>query len=142
MDPRISVVTLGVRDLPRAVRFYRDGLGWPTSSVGGDDVAFFQMGGSVLSLYPRHLLTEDAHLPDEGTGFGGITLAHNVGSRELVDTVLAEAVAAGGTIIKPAEDASWGGYSGYFADPDGYPWEVAWNPGFPLAADGSVQVPE
>ena len=142
MDPRISVVTLGVRDLPRAVQFYRDGLGWTTSSAGGDDVAFFQMGGSVLSLYPRHLLAEDAHLPDEGTGFGGIALAHNVASRELVDTVLAEAVAAGGRLLKPAEVAFWGGYSGYFADPDGYPWEVAWNPGFPLAADGSIRVPE
>ncbi|MDP8921415.1 MAG: VOC family protein [Chloroflexota bacterium] len=142
MEPRISLITLGVRDLPRAVRFYRDGLGWPVSSVGGDEVAFFRTGGIVLSLYPRHLLAADANLPDEGAGFGGIALAHNVRSKELVDAVLAEVVRAGGTILKPAEDASWGGYSGYFADPDGYPWEVAWNPGFPLAEDGSVLLPE
>lgn len=142
MEPRISLVTLGVRDLPRAVRFYRDGLGWPVSSAGGDEVAFFRTGGIVLSLYPRHLLAADAHLPDDGSGFGGIALAHNVRSRELVDAVLAEVVSAGGTVIKPAEDAFWGGYSGYFADPDGYPWEVAWNPGFPLAEDGTIQLPD
>ncbi len=142
MDPRISVVTLGVRDLPRAVYFYRDDLGWPMSSAGSDDVAFFQMGGSVLSLYPRHLLAEDAHLPDEGTGFGGITLAHNVASRELVDAVLAEAVAAGGTILKPAEDASWGGYSGYFADTDNHLWEVAYNPFFPFDETGRLVLPD
>ena len=142
MEPRISLVTLGVQDLPRAVRFYRDGLGWPMSSVGGDEVAFFHTGGAVLALYPRVLLAADANLPASGSGFGGITLAHNVASRELVDAVLAEAAAAGGTILKPAVDAEWGGYTGYFADPDGYPWEVAWNPHFPLAADGSVQLPE
>ena len=142
MEPRISLVTLGVRDLPRAVRFYRDGLGWPLSSVGGDDVAFFRTGGIVLSLFTRHLLAADAQLPEEGTGFGGIVLAHNVRSKELVDAALAEVVAAGGTILKPAQDAFWGGYYGHFADPDGYPWEVAWNPGFSLAEDGTVQVPE
>ena len=142
MEPRISLVTLGVRDLPRAVHFYRDGLGWPISGAGGDEVAFFRTGGIVLSLYPRHLLAADAHLPDDGSGFGGIALAHNVRTRELVDAVLAEVERAGGTIIKPAEDAFWGGYSGYFADPDGYPWEVAWNPGFPLAEDGTVQLPD
>ena len=142
MEPRISLVTLGVRDLPRAVRFYRDGLGWPVSSAGGDEVAFFKTGGIILSLYPRQLLAKDGHLPAEGTGFGGIVLAHNVRSKELVDAALADAVAAGGTLLKPAEDAFWGGYSGYFADPDGYPWEVAWNPGFPLAEDGSVHLPD
>ena len=142
MEPRISLITLGVQDLPRAVRFYRDGLDWPMSSVGGDEVAFFRTGGAVLALYPRDLLAADANLPAAGSGFGGITLAHNVASRELVDAVLAEAAAAGGTILKPAGDAEWGGYTGYFADPDGYPWEVAWNPHFPLAADGSVQLPE
>ena len=142
MEPRISLITLGVRDLPRAIAFYRDGLRWPVSSVGGDEVAFFRTGGAVLALYPRHLLAADAGLPDTGSGFGGIALAHNAPDRATVDRVLAEAAAAGATILKPATEAEWGGYSGYFADPDGFPWEVAWNPGFPLAADGSVLLPE
>lgn len=131
----------GANHLPRAIRFYRDGLGWPTSSAGGGDVAFFQLGGLALGLYPRHLLAEDAQLREVGIGFGGITLAHNVRSREEVDAVLAQAVAAGGTLLKAARTAEWGGYSGYFADPDGHPGEVAWNPGFALAEDGSLRLP-
>jgi uncharacterized protein len=142
MDPYISIVTLGVADLERALQFYRDGLRWPLSSAGGGDVAFFRTGGVVLALYPRTLLAADARVADVGPGFGGITLAHNVPSAEAVDRVLAEAVAAGATLLKPAERAEWGGYSGYFADPDGYPWEVAWNPYFPLGADGRVQLPQ
>ena len=142
MEPRISLVTLGVRDLPRAVRFYRDGLGWPMSGAGDADVAFFRTGGIVLALWRRDLLAADAQLPEEGAGFGGIVLAHNVRSKEEVDAALAVAVAAGGTILRPAQDAFWGGYYGHFADPDGHPWEVAWNPGFPLAEDGTVQLPE
>ncbi len=142
MEARISLVTLGVADLQRSLRFYRDGLGWTLSSASGGDVAFFHTGGAILALYPRELLAADANLPAAGSGFGGITLAHNVASKELVDAALAQAAAAGGTILKPAQDAFWGGYSGYFADPDGYPWEVAWNPHFPLAADGSVQLPK
>ncbi len=142
MDPYVSIVTLGVADLERALRFYRDGLRWPLSSAGGGDVAFFRTGGVVLALYPRTLLAADARVADVGSGFGGITLAHNVPSAEAVDRVLAEAVAAGATLLKPAERAEWGGYSGYFADPDGYPWEVAWNPYFPLGANGRVQLPE
>ena len=141
MDPRISLVTLGVRDLERAIRFYRDGLQWPVSSAGGGEVAFFRTSGAILALYPRHLLAADVHLSDRGTGFGGITLAHNVASKEAVDAVLSQASAAGARILKAAEQALWGGYSGYFADLDGYPWEVAWNPHFPLAPDGSVQLP-
>lgn len=142
MQPYISLITLGVVDLERALRFYRDGLHWPVSGASGGDVAFFHTGGVVLALYPRALLAADARLSDSGSGFGGIALAHNVASQEQVDRVLAEVVAAGGTILKPAERAEWGGYSGYFADPDGYPWEVAWNPGFPLAPDGRVTLPE
>ncbi len=141
MEPRISIITLGVADLPRAIRFYGDGLGWPRSSTGGDEIAFFRTRGVVLALYPRDLLAADANLAETGSGFGGITLAHNVGSKAEADAVLAQAVSAGATLIKPAKDAEWGGYSGYFADPDGYPWEVAWAPGFSLAADGSVQLP-
>lgn len=142
MEPRISIVTLGVADLNRALRFYRDGLGWPVSSASGD-IAFLRTGGVVLALYPRALLAADAHLGAEGngSGFGGITIAHNVREKDDVDRVLAEAVAAGATRLKAAEEAEWGGYSGYFADPDGYPWEVAWNPFFPLNLDGTLNLP-
>jgi len=142
MEPYISLITLGVVDLERALRFYRDGLGWPLSSASGEDIAFFRTGGVALALYPRALLAADARLDATGAGFGGIALAHNVPSEEAVDRVLAAVAAAGGTILKPAQRAEWGGYSGYFADPDGYPWEVAWNAGFPLGADGRVHLPE
>ena len=142
MDPYISLVTLGVTDLERALRFYRDGLGWPLSSASGGDVAFFRTGGVVLSLWPRTLLAADAHLADTGSGFGGIALAHNVPSKEAVDRTLTAAVAAGATLLKAAAEAEWGGYTGYFADPDGYPWEVAWNPHFPLDAEGRIHLPE
>ncbi|MBI4312273.1 MAG: VOC family protein [Chloroflexi bacterium] len=142
MQPRISLITLGVADLERAIRFYRDGLGFPMSgaSVAGE-VAFFRTGGVALALYPRHLLAHDANLAPEGTGFGGIALAHNVRAKEEVDDVISQAVAAGGRLLKAARQADWGGYSGYFADPDGHPWEVAWNPFFPFAADGTLQLP-
>ena len=142
MEPRISLVTLGVADLDRAVRFYRDGLGWPHSSVGAGQVAFLRAHGAVLALYPRESLAADVGLPVAGTGFNGVTLAHNVRSKAMVDAVLAEAVAAGAALIKAAREVAWGGYVGYFADPDGHVWEVAWNPGFPFADDGSVLVPE
>ena len=142
MEPRISLITLGVADLDRAVRFYRDGLGWPKSSVGGGDVAFMRTGGTVLALYPHESLAADAGLPVAGPGFGGVTLAHNVRDRALVDVALAEAVRAGATLVRSARELAWGGYVGYFADPDGHVWEVAWNPGFPFADDGSVMVPE
>jgi catechol 2,3-dioxygenase-like lactoylglutathione lyase family enzyme len=141
MEPRVSLITLGVSDLERAIRFYRDGLGWPMSSTGDGDVAFFQIGGAILALWRRHLLVADARLPADGAGFGGFSLAHNVDSRQRVDEILAEAVKAGATIHKPGTVAEWGGYTGYFSDPDGFLWEVAWNPGFPLAADGSIKLP-
>jgi uncharacterized protein len=141
VDARISIVTLGVADLERSRRFYRDGLGWPLSSASNAGIAFFRTAGVVLALYPRELLAADANLPDAGAGFAGITLAQNVASTELVDSALAQAVSAGGTLLKPAATAVWGGYSGYFADPDGYAWEIAWNPYFPLAEDGSLQLP-
>jgi uncharacterized protein len=142
MQPRITLITLGVGDLERAQRFYRDGLGWPLSSASVEgDVAFFRTDGAVLALYPRELLAADAHLPPDGSGFGGIALAQNVRSRAEVDAVLAQAVAAGGAILKPAVEAEWGGYHGYFADLDGYPWEIAWNPGFPINPDGSLDLP-
>ena len=128
MDPRITFVALGVSDLKRSTAFYRDGLHLPLRKESNDEITFIDMNGTWLSLYPKDLLAEDAGVPAGGSGFSGITLAHNVRTREDVDAGLKEAEAAGATITKPAEDKSWGGYSGYFADPDGYLWEIAWNP--------------
>ncbi len=142
LKPYISLITLGVEDLARSIAFYRDGLGWPVSGASAGDVAFLRTGGVVLSLYPRDKLAEDARMDPEGAGFRGITLAHNVPEREDVDRALETAVAAGARRIKPAEDAFWGGRSGYFADPDGHLWEVAWNPGFPLGPGGYPELPE
>lgn len=130
MEPRISFVTLGVEDLERATRFYRDVLRLPQKPTP-PSVSFFEMGRTWLALYPRHLLAADAGVPAEGSGFPGFTLAHNVGSREEVDALLAEVAAGGGRLVKPGQPAEWGGYTGYFADPDGFLWEVAWNPEFP-----------
>ena len=121
MEPRITLITLGVIDLPRAVRFYRDGLGWPTTYKAGEPVAFFNTSGTRLSLYPLEHLAADIS-PDVKSarpGFGGITLAHNVRTKTEVAEVLALAERAGGHIIKPAQDVFWGGHSGYFSDPDG-----------------------
>lgn len=129
MKPRISMITLGVRDMERAVRFYEGGLGLPRMPFDGG-AAFFALNGSWLSLYPWDALAEDATVNAGGTGFRGITLAHVLSSREEVDALLARAVESGGTLVKPAQDVFWGGYSGYFADPDGHLWEVAWNPHF------------
>ena len=130
MEPRISIITLGVTDLPRSVEFYRDGLGLPLNDENTESIAFFRIHGTWLALYPREALAADAGVPTEGSGFSGVTLAHNVRTREEVDALLDVAVAAGATLVKPAEDTFWGGYSGYFADPEGYLWEVAWNPHF------------
>jgi catechol 2,3-dioxygenase-like lactoylglutathione lyase family enzyme len=140
MKPRISYVTLGVEDLERAVRFYRDGLGLPTKGIlGADDpergVAFFELsGGVVLALWPRTSLAKDTGLPPGPANPGGFTLAHNVASTVEVDAVMKEAERAGARILKPAHDTFWGGYSGYFQDPDGYVWEVAWNPEYKIPA--------
>lgn len=141
MEPRISLVTLGVADIGRSRRFY-EALGWKASGTSVESTVFFQLGGMALSLYGRAALAGDACLPPEGSGFGGITLAQNVRSEEAVDQLLAEAERAGARVLKPAQRAFWGGYSGYFADPDGHPWEVAWNPGFALEADGRLRLPD
>lgn len=141
MEPRIHFITLGVRDFTRAVRFYRDGLRFRLSKMSGDDVAFFDMNGLVLALYPWDKLAEDATVPAEGGGFHGFALAHNVPRREDVAAVLAVAVTAGGRLVKPAQDTFWGGHAGYFADPDDHLWEVAWNPHIPFRADGGLQLP-
>lgn len=130
MEPRISFVTLGVADLERATRFYEEVLGLPRLDTP-PGVVFFEMGKTWLALYPRELLAEDAGVPAEGSGFAGFTLAHNVRTEEGVDALLAEVEARGGRVVKPAQAADWGGRTGYFADPDGFLWEVAWNPKFP-----------
>ena len=127
MQPRISMITLGVRDLAASVVFYRDGLGFPLKKEE-PDIAFFTLNGTWLGLYGREALAEDATIGAEGSGFPGFTLSHNVSSEAEVDRLLDEAAAAGATVVKPAQKVSWGGYSGYFKDPDGYLWEVAHNP--------------
>ena len=126
MRPHVAVVTLGVTDLKRARAFYADGLGWPVHLEDHNWVCFLLGdGASALALYPWDELAADATVGSDGTGFRGVTLAHNVPSRERVEEVLVEAERAGGTIAKPAQETSWGGFGGYFADPDGYLWEVA-----------------
>ena len=129
MESRITLITLGVSNLDRSIRFYRDGLKLPMRD-GPMGIAFFETRNTWLSLYPRESLAADAAVHSEGSGFRGFALAHNVSSREDVDRVLQEAVDAGAALVKHAQNASWGGYSGYFADPDSFLWEVAWNPHF------------
>ena len=141
VEARISLITLGVADLARATAFY-EALGWPRRMREADGVAFFQLGPVGLSLYPNDDLAEDAGMAPGGAGFRGMTLAYNTRTREEVDTVLATMLAAGGTLMKPAEEKFWGGYGGYVADPDGHAWEIAWNPGFPIGEDGGITVPE
>jgi catechol 2,3-dioxygenase-like lactoylglutathione lyase family enzyme len=137
MEQRLSFLTLGVADFTRARAFYEHGLGWKPVRVM-DDVAFFQLPGFVFALYPRKLLAEDAHVEDTGGGFAGVTLAINQRDEAGVDTALADAAKAGGKITKPAQKAFWGGYHGYFVDPDGYAWEVAYNPAITIAPDGAT----
>ncbi len=140
MEPRVSLITLGVGDLARSKAFYTK-LGFAASSVGGGEVVFMQAGAVALCLFPRESLACDADVSAEGSGFRGIAIAHNVREKDQVDAVIAEAVAAGASVAKSAHDTTWGGRSGYFADPDGHLWEVAWNPFFPLAADGALTIP-
>jgi catechol 2,3-dioxygenase-like lactoylglutathione lyase family enzyme len=129
MKPKIGLITLGVRDFEKSLAFYRDGLGFPTHNFkDGEDIVFFKLEGSWLGLYPRDKLAEDATIADDGAGFSGITLAHNEPSPEAVDIAFAEALRAGARAVKQPQRVFWGGYSGYFADPDGYLWEVAYNP--------------
>ncbi len=139
MQQRVSLITLGVHDLERARRFY-EALGWTTGAAEGEDIVFFQTGGMVVALWSRESLAEDTVVSDAG-GWGGITLAHNVGSPPEVDSVLGAAVASGATIARPAASTFWGGYSGVFLDPDGHPWEIAHNPHWTLHEDGSVTLP-
>jgi catechol 2,3-dioxygenase-like lactoylglutathione lyase family enzyme len=129
MKAKIGLITLGVADVIRSLLFYREGLGFPVHNYKeGDDAIFFALEGSWLSIYPREKLAEDAEVSAEGSGFSGITLAHNVGSRQEVDAVFDQAIRAGARPVKIPQDVFWGGYSGYFSDPDGHLWEIAWNP--------------
>ncbi|KEA64678.1 Lactoylglutathione lyase [Marinobacterium lacunae] len=129
MKAKISMITLGVDNLERATRFYRDGLELPQFEFDSEGVAFFDLEGTWLGLFPREALADDIGLDSaQHSGFSGITLAHNVASKAEVDAVLEQAVSAGATLIKPAQEVFWGGYSGYFQDPEGHYWEVAYNP--------------
>jgi hypothetical protein len=141
VEQRITLITLGVRDLERSVAFF-ERLGWRRSVKHAEGVAFFQCGGIALSLFPRSELAKDANVPPEGGGFSGVAIAYNTRSKGDVDAMLAEAVSCGAEIVRPALEAFWGGYSGYFRDPDGHLWEVAWNPGFALDDNGAVQLPD
>jgi catechol 2,3-dioxygenase-like lactoylglutathione lyase family enzyme len=138
MEQRLSLVTLGVADLHRSIDFYC-ALGWQRGN-DSQEVAFFQLNGLILALWSRTALAEDARLAPNERGFGGIALAFNTRSKKEVDEVLAEAERAGARILKPGEETAWGGYSGYFADPDGHPWEVAWNPGWTITKKGGTQL--
>jgi len=129
MKPRISMITLGVRDLGAAIEFYEQGLGFPRME-SPPEVAFFTLNGTWLGLYGREALADDATVSSSGEGFESFTLAHNVSSENEVDEVVAKAVAAGATLVKKPQKVFWGGYSGYFKDPDGHLWEVAHNPFF------------
>ena len=139
MEQRVSLITLGVRDLARARAFY-EALGWSTGAGPEDDVVFFQAGGMVLALWDRAKLAEDSCVEDSG-GWGGITPAHNVRSPAEVDAVIEEARAAGAEIVREPAEAFWGGYTAAFTDPDGHPWEVAHNPRWTIRDDGSIELP-
>lgn len=141
MKQTISFVTLGVADLDRSRRFYR-ALGWIESPGSQAEVAFFPVGCIAFALFSRASLAEDANVSSEGAGFPGFALAHNVASKAEVEAILLEAVAAGGKLIRPADEAPWGGFRGYFADPDGFLWEVCYNPFFALDEQGFVQLPK
>jgi uncharacterized protein len=138
VEQRLSLVTLGVRDLERARRFY-EALGWTSGAAPADDVVFFQAGCMIVALWGRDQLAEDTVAEDSG-GWGGITLAYNTRSREEVNSVLAEAEAAGATIPRAGAETFWGGYSGVFVDPEGHPWEVAHNPHWTIGENGSVSL--
>lgn len=142
MEARISIITLGVNNLERSFRFYHQGLGFPTDSKLEDGIIFFQTSGTRLALYPRDKLAEDVSpdLSDERSIFPGMTLSHNTRTKKEVDAILDLAQKAGGKIVKPAQLVFWGGYSGYFTDPDGYFWEVAWAESWEFNQDGNLIV--
>jgi predicted lactoylglutathione lyase len=140
LEQRFTLVTLGVTDLGRAVGFY-ERLGWRRAVQGAEGVAFFQCGDSALALYPLGDLARDAGLAPARVATGAVSIALNVRSRAAVDAALGEAAGAGASVVKPAAETAWGGYVGYFQDPDGHLWEIAWNPAFALDASGAVSLP-
>jgi predicted lactoylglutathione lyase len=140
MEPRVSLIALGVTDLARARAFYEE-LGWHGHEV--EETVFIQAGAQAIVLWGRDQLAADAGVADDGMGtFDGITLAHNVGSREEVDAIVAAAAAAGAQVTKAPTDTFYGGYAGFFRDPDGHVWEIAWNPGFTLGPGGELVLPD
>lgn len=140
LPQRLSLITLGVADIAKSRAFY-EGLGWRAARTDSDEVAFFEMNGVILGLFGRLPLAADANVPHAGTGFNAVTLAINLASEAEVDAALAFAQRCGGRITKPAEKVFWGGYNGYFADPDGHLWEIAFNPFWPLDSNGRPLLP-
>jgi uncharacterized glyoxalase superfamily protein PhnB len=142
MEPRISLITLGVDDLDRAVAFYRDVVGWTPASIV-EDTAFFDLDGLIVALWPHRALSAEEEMPGSTPGpYHGFAVAYNARSRGEVEAILGRLAERGATIVRPAHETDWGGYSGYFADPDGHHWEVAWNPFWPLREDGRVDFPK
>ncbi|MBI1793063.1 MAG: VOC family protein [Chloroflexi bacterium] len=140
MKQNLHLITLGVRDFEKSYKFYKETLGWKPSSASQDDVAFFQTSGVVFAIYPREKLAEDAMISSNGSGFSGITLAYNTKSEAEVDEVIADLKSKGVKIVKEPQNAFWGGYSSYFADPDDYRWEVAYNPFFAFDTNGNLKL--
>ena len=140
MNQHLHLITLGVRDFERSRKFYAETLGWKPASNSSDEVAFFQAGGVVLALYPREKLAEDALTSPEGGGFAGVTLAYNAASEQEVDEIIVDLAAKGVQIAKQPQKVFWGGYSSYFVDPDGFYWEVAYNPFFPFDENGDLKL--
>ncbi len=139
MKQHLHIITLGVRNFEKSKKFYAETLGWKPSGTQ-DDIAFFQAGGVVLAIYPREKLAEDALVTPEGSGFSGITLAHNAGSESEVDEIIKDLKSKGVKIIKEPQKVFWGGYSSYFADPDDYRWEVAFNPFSSFDESGNLKL--
>jgi hypothetical protein len=140
MDQHLHIVTLGVRDLEASRKFYSQMLGWKLSTASNEGIMFFQAGGVVLAIYQREKLAEDAVVAPEGGGFAGFTLAYNAQSEAKVDEIIANLKSKGVTIVKEPQKVFWGGYSSYFADPDGFLWEVAYNPFFPFDENGNLKL--
>lgn len=141
MEQRISLVTLGVRDMARARAFY-EALGWQRSGPDAGEVTFFQCGGVIVGLYGFADLAADANAVPETAGGTAVSIAHNARTKDGVDAILAEAEAAGAPVVKAAAETPWGGYVGYFRDPDGHLWEIAWNPHFPIDGTGAIRLPD
>ncbi len=137
----MNIVTLGVKNIKEARAFYENGLGWKISSASNEHIVFIQLNSIVLTLYSRAALAQDANLKNEPSSFGGITLSYNARTKTDVEQALEMAKKAGAKILKPAQDVFWGGFSGYFADLDGYAWEIAWNPHFQMDLKGNLQLP-